>query len=315
MVRRPGHPPRESAGAHSAAEGATGPRKRSGIRDRDGQGPLESRARAGEVRTDGVRGGNPEFSGTVTEGGQLLPASRRRVALYTESFVAQNALPDDPTPVPLLTTPLDSWHRRHGARMVAFAGYAMPVLYDLTGDLGARCRGGVMAEHLHTATAGTVRCLAYGAGNPSGTEWPPRWSTGARRHRRPEAQAASATRCSLNEAGGIIDDLMVARLAEDRLFLVVNASRKDLDFTHLAANLPGGIAIARGRPRAAGLAGPEGRDRHARLAPEAAALPFMGVAAVTIGGIDCLSPARAIPARTASKFPCPPRQPKPSPTH
>ena len=33
---RPGHPPRESAGADSAAEGATGPRKRSGTRDRDG---------------------------------------------------------------------------------------------------------------------------------------------------------------------------------------------------------------------------------------------------------------------------------------
>ncbi|MGD0109947.1 MAG: hypothetical protein ABSC06_38885, partial [Rhodopila sp.] len=47
------------------------------------------------------------------------------------------------------TVPLDQWHRRHGARMVAFAGYAMPVQYDLTGNLAARCRGGVLAEHLH----------------------------------------------------------------------------------------------------------------------------------------------------------------------
>ena len=30
-----------------------------------------------------------------------------------------------------------------------------------------------------------------------------------------------------NEAGGILDDLMVANLGGDRLFLVVNASRKD----------------------------------------------------------------------------------------
>ena len=49
----------------------------------------------------------------------------------------------------LLTTPLDHWHRQHGARMVPFAGYAMPVQYDLKGDLATRCKGGVMAEHLH----------------------------------------------------------------------------------------------------------------------------------------------------------------------
>ena len=60
----------------------------------------------------------------------------------------ENVLPDDPTPKPLLTTPLDAWHRRFGARMVEFAGYAMPVQYDFSGDLKTRCRGGVLAEHL-----------------------------------------------------------------------------------------------------------------------------------------------------------------------
>ena len=35
--------------------------------------------------------------------------------------------------------PLDSWHRSHGARMVPFAGYEMPVQYE-----------GIMAEHLWT---------------------------------------------------------------------------------------------------------------------------------------------------------------------
>ena len=51
-----------------------------------------------------------------------------------------NTLADDPTPEPLKTTPLDAWHRARGARMVPFAGYEMPVQYDLTGELGARCR-------------------------------------------------------------------------------------------------------------------------------------------------------------------------------
>src|SRR5579871_4454034 len=55
-----------------------------------------------------------------------------------ERTVIENALPDDPTPKPLKATPLDAWHRAHGARMVEFAGYAMPVQYQ-----------GVLAEHLH----------------------------------------------------------------------------------------------------------------------------------------------------------------------
>ncbi len=35
--------------------------------------------------------------------------------------------------------PLDAWHRARGARMVAFAGYHMPIHYE-----------GIMAEHLWT---------------------------------------------------------------------------------------------------------------------------------------------------------------------
>ena len=225
----------------------------------------------------------------MTEGGQLFRHSAGGVALYAESFVAQNALPDDPTPVPLHTTPLDSWHRRHGARMVAFAGYAMPVLYDLTGDLGARCRGGVMAEHLHTRQAAGLFDVSHmGQAFLSGTG-----VADALEHLVPGDIAGLKPwrqRYTLltNEAGGIIDDLMVAKLADDRLFVVVNASRKEVDFTHLAANLPDGIAIGvlEGRGLLA-LQGPQAAAVIARLSRDAAALPFMGFGAVTLQGIDC----------------------------
>ena len=40
---------------------------------------------------------------------------------------------------------------------------------------------------------------------------------------------------------------MVARLDDRRLFLVVNASRKEVDFTHLAANLPERVILSCGR--------------------------------------------------------------------
>ena len=41
----------------------------------------------------------------------------------------------------LQTLPLDAWHRARGARMVPFAGYAMPIQYD-----------GIVAEHDWTRT-------------------------------------------------------------------------------------------------------------------------------------------------------------------
>src|ERR1700760_1812759 len=143
----------------------------------------------------------------------------------TEMRVVQNALPDDPTPTPLLTTPLDAWHRRHGARMVPFAGYAMPVQYDLTGPLGARCKGGVLAEHLHTrAHAGLFDVSHMGQAFLSGDN--------------PAAALEKLTPADvqglkegmqrygllLTPKGTIKDDFMFSRLAgEAPLYLVVNA--------------------------------------------------------------------------------------------
>ena len=49
---------------------------------------------------------------------------------FAEPTIDQNALPDEPTPKKLRTVPLDAWHRALGARMVEFAGYAMPVHYQ-----------------------------------------------------------------------------------------------------------------------------------------------------------------------------------------
>ena len=204
--------------------------------------------------------------------------------------MAQNALPDEPIPAPPHAVPLDVWHRRHGARMVEFAGYAMPVQYDLTGVLSARCRGGVMAEHLHTrAHAGLFDVSHMGQATLTGTNVAtaleclvPGDIIGLR---------AGRQRYTLltNEAGGIIDDFMIARLDEDRLFLVVNASRKEIDFTHIAASLPEHISLTPHEDRALlALQGPDAAAVIGRLSPEAAALPFMGVAAVSLDGIDCL---------------------------
>jgi aminomethyltransferase len=202
----------------------------------------------------------------------------------------ENTLPGDPTPVPLLKTPLDQWHRNNGARMVPFAGYAMPVQYDLAGDLAARCRGGVLAEHLHTrAHAGLFDVSHMGQATLTGSSVATALEAlvpGDIAGLKPNRQRYTLL---TNEAGGIIDDFMVARLDENRLFLVVNASRKDVDFSHIAANLPEYVKLTPHEDRALlALQGPAAATVLARLSPDAAALPFMGIAGFTIEGIDVL---------------------------
>jgi aminomethyltransferase len=191
----------------------------------------------------------------------------------------ENALPDSPTPKPLRTTPLDAWHRAQGARMVAFAGYAMPVQYR-----------GVLAEHLHCREkAGLFDVSHMGQGvlpGPAAAGALERLVPGDLLGLKPGRQRYTLL---TNEAGGIIDDLMVANIGEDRLLLVVNASRKDDDFTHIAANMPAGVRLRPLENRALlALQGPAAAAVIARIGREAARLPFMGVAAVSLAGIPCL---------------------------
>jgi aminomethyltransferase len=212
------------------------------------------------------------------------------MALLTETRVVQNALPDDPTPAPLHTIPLDSWHRGQGARMVPFAGYAMPVQYDLTGDLATRCKGGVLSEHLHTrAHAGLFDVSHMGQAMLTGNNVAAALESlvpGDIIGLKPGRQRYTLF---TNEAGGIIDDLMVARLDENRLFLVVNASRKDVDFTHLATNLPASVTVTPLEDRALlALQGPKAAAVMGRLSQTAANLPFMGITTTTVGTTEIL---------------------------
>jgi aminomethyltransferase len=174
--------------------------------------------------------------------------------------------------------------------MVPFAGYAMPIQYDFSDEFATRCRGGVLAEHLHTRTqAGLFDVSHMGQAILSGRD------------------VVSALECLvpgdiaglksgrqrytllMNEAGGIIDDLMVARMGEDRLFLVVNASRKQVDFAHIAERLPAGLALQSLDDRALlALQGPAAVEVLRRIAPDAVGLPFMGVISLTILGADCI---------------------------
>lgn len=180
----------------------------------------------------------------------------------------------------LHTSPLDALHRALGARMVGFAGYSMPVSYQ----------AGILAEHRACREAAALfdvshmgQAELHGAGAAQALE---RLVPGDILGLAPGRQRYTLL---TNEQGGIRDDLMVARLAEDRLFLIVNAARKAADFAHIGAHLPPAVTLAP-RPERALLAfqGPQAMARLAPLAPDLGALRFMAVAACAIAGIPCL---------------------------
>ncbi len=186
-------------------------------------------------------------------------------------------------PDPLLTTPLDAWHRHHGARMVPFAGYAMPVQYDFSGELATRCKGGVMAEHLHCRDKAALfdvshmgQAMLHGSGAATALE---RLVCGDIAGLKPGRQRYTLL---TTETGGILDDLMAANLGAEGLFLVVNASRKTTDFAHVNTVTP--VTELTDHALLA-LQGPAVASIMARIAPEAAALPFMGVARLTVAGV------------------------------
>jgi len=187
---------------------------------------------------------------------------------------------------PLRRTPLHAEHVSLGAKMVSFAGYEMPVHYRL----------GILKEHLHTrGQAGLFDVSHMGQVALIG---PNHRTTAAALERllpadiqnlQPGRQRYSQL---LNDAGGIIDDLMVTRPAsaadDGRLLLVVNAARKEVDCAHIAARLPAGVHLMPARDRALlAVQGPAAARIMAALCPEAPRLAFMQATGARIGGIDC----------------------------
>ncbi|MFN4090181.1 MAG: glycine cleavage system aminomethyltransferase GcvT [Alphaproteobacteria bacterium] len=179
----------------------------------------------------------------------------------------------------LRTTPLDALHRELGGKMVPFAGYAMPVQYP----------AGIIKEHLHTRAAASLFDVSHmGQVRLAGAA-----AAAALEALVPgDLQALAPLRMRYtmftNDAGGILDDLMVTRL-EDGLFVVVNAGCKEADLAHMRAGLPSDVPLAYLEDHALlALQGPAAVEVMARLAGEAVrAMPFMGAAGLRLSGFAC----------------------------
>src|SRR5258707_8734437 len=97
-----------------------------------------------------------------------------------------------------------------------------------------------------------------------------------------------------NDAGGILDDLMVSNQG-DHLMLVVNAARKVFDEAHLRSHLSVACTVEPLLDRAlVALQGPAAEAVLEPLAPEVRRRPFMAVRLITLLGAQVLVSASGI---------------------
>jgi aminomethyltransferase len=186
----------------------------------------------------------------------------------------------DQSETPLAETPLAALHRRLGGKMVPFAGYSMPVQYKL----------GILGEHKHTREkAGLFDVSHMGQASLSGPGAPEFLETLCPGDIAGLEVGRMRYTVLLNAEGGIIDDLMVLRQADNAFHLVVNAACKTEDFAHIEAHLPAGLSFTP-RPELAlvALQGPEAAAVLSQLAPGVERLDFMQSASASIDGVDTL---------------------------
>ena len=187
------------------------------------------------------------------------------------------------SPPPLKQTPLHALHVSRGGKMVPFAGYDMPVQFG----------PGVLKEHLHTRAS----CGLFDVSHMGQIALRPKSGRVEDAARALEwlvpqdilALAPGRQRYALftNEAGGILDDLMVANFG-DHLFLVVNAACKAEDEAHLREHLSD-VCVVEPLPSRAliALQGPKAESVLAKFDAEIPAMKFMDTGPRRLAGLDC----------------------------
>lgn len=179
-----------------------------------------------------------------------------------------------------LHTPLHDLHLELGARMVPFAGYALPVQYPM----------GVMKEHSHTREkAGLFDVSHMGQVIVLGSDYAAA-ATALERLVPVDVLGLGLDRqrygILTNDAGGILDDLMLSNRG-DYVFVVVNGACKVADIAHMTAAMPD-VSVTEVTDRALlALQGPRAEAVLATLDPQCAAMRFMDVQTLELAGAIC----------------------------
>ncbi len=163
-------------------------------------------------------------------------------------------------------TPLYDLHVALGAKMVPFAGYDMPVQYP----------EGIKTEHLHTRTQAGLfdvshmgQILLQGENVDLALEKLVPIDV--------QSLVINQQRYALltNEKGGILDDLMVTRWADDCIGLIVNAACKHADLAHLKSKLSDIDITYLDNYALLALQGPRACEVLEKIIPEVSRLVFM----------------------------------------
>ncbi len=172
----------------------------------------------------------------------------------------------------LLHLGLEDLHLSHGAKLVPFAGYDMPVQYTL----------GVMKEHLHTRSAAGLFDVSHMGQiilRPRGEMAALVAALEAMMPVDVAGLPEGRQRYGLftNDSGGILDDLMFANRG-DHLYVIVNAGCKVADIALLKAHLSDVAEVQPITDRGLlALQGPSAEACLTRLIPDVAAMRFMDV--------------------------------------
>jgi aminomethyltransferase len=182
----------------------------------------------------------------------------------------------------LLATPLADRHRALGARMVEFAGWSMPVQYAgiLEEHRAVRTRAGLfdlshMGE-LFIDGADSAAALGYAlVGDPASLK---------------VGRAHYSMICF--PEGGVMDDLIVYRLAEERFMIVANASNATVVSDALAERLAGFKVVLDDRSLATALVAIQGPRSLQILGPltdiAIGELHYYGIAEGSVAGVPAL---------------------------
>ena len=157
-------------------------------------------------------------------------------------------------------TPLYDCHVAAGGKIVPFAGYLLPVQYGT----------GVITEHMTVRTKAGLFDVSHMAeillegpdalknANMLTTVFVDEMTVG---------QVKYSPMC--NEQGGIVDDLMVYKMAEDQYLFVVNAANHEKDVAFMSAHISGDVKMTDISEEVAQIAlqGPASDAILAKLAP------------------------------------------------
>lgn len=132
-------------------------------------------------------------------------------------------------------TALNEIHRTQGARMVEFAGYDMPVQY---------CDG-MLKEHewVRSGAVGIFDVSHMGQFIIEGSDVSSFLSYITPTNFALSSDSLAKYTVLTNPQGGIVDDLIITKLSEDKFFIVLNAGCKDKDEKWIRSHLPSNLSL------------------------------------------------------------------------